>query len=215
MREIFAEARSKAPAIVFIDEIGTALLSDFKVIALDALCPKRDEAQGSMERRVVGTLLTEMDGVLNAGKGVVVIAATNRRNYIDEALRRPGRLDRELEVPPPNAQARTSILKALFARMRHTLSDGEVSALAAKLHGFVGADLEALCQEAALRAVRRWKQGHEQELSAALSALANGVDMPHLPQTDDVRVTKDDVDEALTEVRPSALREVVLEISPV
>lgn len=182
---------------------------------IDALCPKRDEAQGSMERRVVGTLLTEMDGILNAGKGVVVIAATNRRNYIDEALRRPGRLDRELEVPPPNAQARTSILKALFARMRHTLSDGEVSALAAKLHGFVGADLEALCQEAALRAVRRWKKVHEQELSAALSALANGVDLPHLPQTDDVRVTMDDVNEALTEVRPSALREVVLEISPV
>lgn len=168
-----------------------------------------------MERRVVGTLLTEMDGVKETSRGVVVIAATNRRNHIDEALRRPGRLDREVEVPPPNAAARLTILHTLFARMRHSLSDGEVSALAAKLHGFVGADLEALCQEAALRAVRRWKSQHEEELKRALESFTNAETPVSLPSTSDVKVTKADVDEALTEVRPSALREVVLEISPV
>lgn len=135
-----ATANSKTPVIVFIDE-------------LDALTPHRNDAQAH-ESRVVAQLLTLMDGVASRGR-VVVVAATNRPNSIDPALRRPGRFDREIRMEVPREADRTKIIKGLIKDMPHTLSDEELGMLARMTNGFVGADLEALCRESALKAVHR------------------------------------------------------------
>ncbi|KAJ2716842.1 AAA+-type ATPase [Coemansia spiralis] len=177
LRAIFEEARAQSPSIVFIDE-------------LDALCPRRGD--GEAGARVVATLLTLLDGAgQRAGDRVVVIGATNRPDAIDPALRRPGRLDREIEIPIPTREARRSILAKKLAPMPHALSEAQIDALAATTHGFVGADLAALLREAAVAAIRRHGRA------------------------DGLAVTQADAAVALKAVRPSTMREVALEIPSV
>jgi len=140
IREIFEEAEKNSPTIIFIDEI-------------DAIAPKREDVQGEVERRVVSQLLTMMDGLKARGK-VIVIGATNRVNAIDEALRRPGRFDRELMIGVPNKEGRLSILK-IHARGMPLEKNVNLEIIAALTHGFVGADLEALTKEAAMCVLRK------------------------------------------------------------
>lgn len=172
LREIWAEAAANAPTLIFIDEI-------------DALCPKRTDSNSELEKRFVATLLTLMDGA-ESSERVVVIGATNRPNAIDEALRRPGRLDREVEIGIPNVDARLQILSKLLKRVPHSLSDEQVQHVASITHGYVGADLESVVREAGLRSIR--KSGASKE--------------------DELVVSFDDVTASMAEVRPSAMREV-------
>ncbi|KAH9978347.1 P-loop containing nucleoside triphosphate hydrolase protein [Russula compacta] len=126
LRRVFAAARSRAPCIIILDEV-------------DAICPRRvDDAGGEVEKRVVATLLTEMDGVDDTDARVVVVATTNRPNAIDPALRRPGRFDREIEIGVPDLNARTSILNVLLAKTPHTITPDELHATASRAHGYVG-----------------------------------------------------------------------------
>ncbi|CAG8518638.1 6991_t:CDS:10 [Paraglomus brasilianum] len=183
LRDIFAEAGENAPTIIFIDEI-------------DAICPKRDEASNELEKRVVATLLTLMDGVsnktsTNRQNQVVVIGTTNRPNHLDEALRRPGRFDREIEIGIPTEDARFSILNTLLSSIPHSLSCEEVRRLAHKSHGYVGADLAGVCREAGIKAIRRCVRNN---------------------MGDDVNLTMQDMELALAEIRPSAMREILLEV---
>src|SRR5579862_2326556 len=145
LRSIFAEATQRQPSIIFIDEI-------------DALAPKRgNENESSLDvtdGRVVATLLTLMDGMEGSGR-VMVVAATNRPNAIDPALRRPGRFDKELEIGIPDADARLEILRLQLQKMPHGLSDTYVQGVASKTHGYVGADLVALCTEAGTHCIKR------------------------------------------------------------
>lgn len=141
LREIFEDAKKHAPAIIFIDEV-------------DAIAPKRDEVIGEVERRVVAQLLTLMDGLESRGN-VIVIAATNRPNAVDPALRRPGRFDREIEIPLPDKQGRLEILQ-IHTRNMPLSKDVELEKLADISHGYTGADLSALVREAAMNALRRY-----------------------------------------------------------
>ncbi|RLI96584.1 MAG: hypothetical protein DRP00_05140, partial [Candidatus Aenigmatarchaeota archaeon] len=190
LRKIFEEAEKNAPAIIFIDEI-------------DAIAPKREEVSGEVERRVVSQLLTLMDGLKSRGK-VVVIAATNRPNAIDPALRRPGRFDREIEVPVPDRNGRLEILK-IHTRNMPLAKDVDLNWVADVTHGYVGADLMALCKEAAMSALRRvlpeikWKE--EGELPKEI--------------IEKLVVTKKDFENALKLVEPSAMREVLVEVPKV
>ena len=140
LREIFKEAREKSPTIVFIDEI-------------DSIAPKREEVTGEVERRVVSQLLSLMDGLEARGK-VIVIAATNRPHAIDPALRRPGRFDREIEIKVPSKKGRFEILQ-IHTRHMPLTEEVDLERLASSAHGFVGADLEGLCKEAAMKTLRR------------------------------------------------------------
>src|SRR5436305_4446103 len=140
LREIFKEAKEKAPSIIFIDEI-------------DSIAPKREEVTGEVERRVVSQLLSVMDGLQSRGK-VVVIGATNRINSIDPALRRPGRFDREIEIGVPDRDGRLEILQ-IHTRGMPLTKDVDLKELAGLTHGYVGADLAALSKEAAMRSLRR------------------------------------------------------------
>ena len=140
LREIFKEAKEKSPTIIFIDEI-------------DSIAPKREEVTGEVERRVVSQLLSLMDGLEGRGK-VIVIAATNRPNAIDPALRRPGRYDREIEIKVPDKIGRSEILQ-IHSRGMPLDDDVDISKLSAITHGFVGADLEGLCKESAMKTLRR------------------------------------------------------------
>jgi len=140
IRQVFQEAEENAPSIIFIDEI-------------DSIAPKRDEVQGDVERRIVSQLLTIMDGLEGRGK-VIVIAATNRPNAIDPALRRPGRFDREIEIGVPDVTGRRDIL-AIHTRGMPLGEDVDIDRLAALTHGYVGADVQSLTKEAAMRALRR------------------------------------------------------------
>jgi transitional endoplasmic reticulum ATPase len=186
IRDIFEEAEKTAPAIIFIDEI-------------DAIAPKREEVQGEVERRVVSQLLTMMDGLKSRGK-VVVIGATNRPNALDEALRRPGRFDRELEITAPGKPGRLQILKI---HTRNMPMDKKVNLdeLAGITHGFVGADLESLTKEAAISVLRR------------LLPQMNLDKEEKIPQEilEKLIVSHDDFSNALKTVRPSAMREVLVE----
>lgn len=183
LREIFNEARKYQPAIIFIDEI-------------DSLAPSRaSDDSGEVESRVVATLLTLMDGVGDSGR-LVVVAATNRPNSIDSALRRPGRFDQEVEIGIPDVEARNDILKLQFQKMkRHTLSEEDIFNIASRTHGYVGADLVALCRECVMKTIQRG-------LKASV------------PQNQ-LNVTLDDVELALPEIRPSAMREIFLEMPKV
>jgi transitional endoplasmic reticulum ATPase len=134
LREVFKKAQENAPAIIFIDEI-------------DAIAPKRSEVVGEVEKRVVAQLLTLMDGLQSRGR-VVVIGATNRIEAVDPALRRPGRFDREIEIPPPDRRARKEIL-AVHTRNVPLAEDVDLDKLADMTHGYTGADLAALVKEAA------------------------------------------------------------------
>ena len=185
LREIFKESKEKAPSIMFIDEI-------------DSITPKREEVTGEVERRVVSQLLSLMDGLEARGK-VIVIAATNRPNAIDPALRRPGRFDREIEIKVPDKRGRLEILQ-IHARNMPLDPDVNQEKVASVSHGFVGADLEYLCKEAAMKCLRR------------LLPELNLEDEKINPEVlNKLIVTMDDFDNALKEVMPSAMREVYLE----
>jgi len=186
IRDIFEEAEKNAPSIVFIDEI-------------DSIAPQREEVGGEVERRVVSQLLTMMDGLQSRGK-VVVIAATNRPNAVDPALRRPGRFDREVELRAPDKKGRLQILK-IHTRGMPLTKDVDLEALASVTHGFVGADLSSLAKEAAMVVLRR--------LLPKLD-LKEGQEIPE-EVLKELRVKKKDFDDALKVVRPSAMREVLVE----
>ncbi len=187
IREIFEEAEKNAPSIIFIDEV-------------DAIAPKREETYGEVERRMVAQLLATMDGLKSRGK-VIVIAATNRPNSLDPALRRPGRFDREIEIGVPSKEGRLNILK-IHTRNMPLTKDVDLDKLAGITHGFVGADVAALCKEAAMNVVRR------------VLPDMNIKENEPLPQEvlNKLIVTGKDFKEALKLVRPSAMREVLVEI---
>ncbi len=186
IREIFDEAKEKAPSIVFIDEI-------------DSIAPKRDDKNsGEVERRIVSQMLALMDGLESRGE-IIVIGATNRPNAIDPALRRPGRFDREIEISVPNQEGRLAILE-IHTRSMPLTADVSLKDLSARTHGFVGADLSSLTKEAAIRAIRR-----------VMPKINWGEDIPS-EIIQEISVFPKDFEAALTEVKPSALREVVIEV---
>ncbi len=185
LREIFTEAEKNAPSVIFIDE-------------LDSIAPKRDEVQGEVERRVVAQLLTLMDGLTTRGN-VIVIAATNREDAIDPALRRPGRFDREIEIGVPTVSGRKEIFE-IHTRGMPLAEDIAVDRIAGITHGFVGADLAALAREAAMKALRRY-----------LPDIDLGKPIP-AELLEKMKVTAADFSDALREIEPSAMREVLVEI---
>lgn len=189
IREVFERAGSEAPSVVFIDEI-------------DSIAPKRDEVSGEVEKRVVSQLLTLMDGIRSRGK-VVVIAATNRPDSIDPALRRPGRFDREIEMGMPDEAGRREIL-AIHTRGMPVDESADLDKVARASHGFVGADLEYLTKEAAMRSLRRTLPEID---------LDGGRIRPEVLEK--IRITADDLSGALRETRPSALREVLVQVPDV
>ena len=185
IREIFKEAKEKSPSIIFIDEI-------------DSIAPKREEVTGEVERRVVSQLLSVMDGLEARGK-VIVIAATNRPNALDTALRRPGRFDREIEIRVPDKRGRLEILQIHTHNMPLD-TDVNQDKVAAVTHGFVGADLEYLCKEGAMKCLRR------------LLPELNLEDEKIPPETlEKLVITMNDFDNAIKDIMPSAMREVYLE----
>ncbi|WP_174714084.1 CDC48 family AAA ATPase [Candidatus Viridilinea mediisalina] len=191
LRNTFEEARKHAPAIIFIDEI-------------DAIAPSREELAGDrqIERRVVAQLLTLMDGLDGRGN-VVVIAATNLPNNLDPALRRPGRFDREIAISVPDRPARREIIE-IYTRGMPLESDVDIERLASATHGYVGADLAALCREAAMGALRR--------VMPELEPLAAAIPEERLLE---LKVGEPDFRAALAEITPSAVREVFTEVSDV
>lgn len=185
LREIFKEAKEKAPSIIFVDEI-------------DSIAPKREEVTGEVERRVVSQMLSLMDGLEARGK-VIVISATNRPNAIDPALRRPGRFDREIEIKVPDKKGRKDIL-AIHSRNMPLSEDVDIDKISAVSHGYVGADLEYLCKEAAMKCLRR------------LLPVLNLEEEKIPPETlDKLVVNHEDFQKALIEVTPSGMREVFIE----
>jgi transitional endoplasmic reticulum ATPase len=186
LRKIFDDASKRTPAIIFFDEI-------------DALAPKRDRVEGEVEKRVVAQLLSLMDGLKGRGD-VIVMAATNRPDSIDPALRRPGRFDREIAIGVPNAKARDEILE-IYSRSMPIANDVDRGALAAITHGFTGADLAALCREAAMASLHRY-----------LPVLAPGADPVPYDTLMAIEVTMADFTVALGEVEPSGLREFSVEV---
>ena len=185
LREIFKEAEENAPSIIFIDEI-------------DSIAPKREEVNGEEERRIVAQLLSLMDGLNSRGK-VVVIGATNRPNSIDEALRRPGRFDREIEIGIPDRDGRLEILE-IHTRGMPLAEDVDLKWLADRTHGYSGADLSALTKEAAMAALRRVLPDVDLEAEEIPREVLNSIS-----------VTKDDFKNALKDMQPSTMREVLIE----
>lgn len=185
IRDIFNEAKKFQPSIIFMDEI-------------DSIAPSRtSDDSGETESRVVAQLLTVMDGMGDNGR-IVVVGATNRPNSIDSALRRPGRFDQEVEIGIPDVEAREEILTKQFAKMNSEkcqITKEEIASIASKTHGYVGADLTALCRESVMKAINRG-------LTVGISQTA-------------IKVTVDDVYHALPEIRPSAMREIFLEMPKV
>ncbi len=189
LREIFDEAAENSPAIVFIDEI-------------DSICPKREDVSGEVERRVVAQMLTLMDG-MQGRDNVVVIGATNRRDALDPALRRPGRFDREIEIGVPDRDGRQEIMD-VHTRQMPISEDFEINWVLDNTYGFVGADLAALVREAAMKALRRYLPEIE---------LDEETIPPEVLEKMEVRM--DDFKEAIKDVEPSALREIYVEIPEV
>ena len=189
LREVFKEAQENAPSIIFIDEI-------------DSIAPKREEVTGEVEKRVTSQLLSLMDGLQSRGK-VVVIGATNRPNAIDPALRRPGRFDREIEIGVPDRDGRLEVLE-VHTRGMPLAEDVDLKKLADVTHGFVGADLEALAKEAAIRALRRILPEINLEAQSIPGDILNKI-----------IVKMSDFLDALKEIEPSAMREVLVEIPDV
>jgi transitional endoplasmic reticulum ATPase len=188
LRQIFEDAAKAAPSIIFIDEI-------------DSIAPKREEVSGDLERRVVAQILALMDGLSSRGE-VIVIAATNRPNALDPAIRRGGRFDREIEIGIPNKNGR---LEVLYVHTRGMPLDDslDLMEIAESTHGFVGADLYALCKEAAMRTLER-----------ALPDLDVKEDIP-VDVLERLRVTREDFRAALKKIEPSAMREVFVEVAEV
>jgi len=189
LRDVFKEAQENAPSIIFIDEI-------------DSIAPKREDVTGEVEKRVTSQLLSLMDGLQSRGK-VVVIGATNRPNAIDPALRRPGRFDREIEIGVPDRDGRLEVLE-IHTRGMPLAEDVDLKKLADVTHGFVGADLESLAKEAAIRALRRILPEINLEAQSIPGDILNKI-----------IVKMADFQDALKEVEPSAMREVLVEIPDV
>ena len=190
IRDIFKEAEERAPSIIFIDEI-------------DSIAPKRDEVSGDVEKRIVSQLLTLMDGIKKRGE-VVVIAATNRPDSVDPALRRPGRFDREIEIGIPDQDGRLQILGIHTRGMPLEEDDINLDHISKITHGFVGADLEMLAKEAAMLSLRRILPEVD-------------LDQGKIPfkVLQKIKITSDDFRNALKEIRPSALREVLVQVPDV
>ena len=186
LREIFKQAEESAPSIIFIDEI-------------DSIVPKREEVIGEVEKRVVSQLLTLMDGMKSRGK-VVVIAATNRPDSLDPAIRRPGRFDREIEIGIPDETGRKEVLD-IHTRGMPLDEKVNLEQMAKVTHGFVGADLEILAKEAAMRSLRRILP----DLDLEVEKISNEI-------LQKIVITDEDFKDALKEVRPSALREVLVQV---
>ncbi|XP_031554574.1 ATPase family protein 2 homolog [Actinia tenebrosa] len=197
LREIFSEAEEQAPSIVFIDEI-------------DALCPRRDKVQNEFEKRVVATLLTLMDGMDKGVGHVMVLAATNRPDALDPALRRPGRFDREIEIGIPNVASRREIITTVLRNVPNSLRDDEITSFADTSHGYVGADLAAVCKEAGLLAFKRCL-GNENRGSSQNEK----TEVKDERVKNQLLVTSEDMKLAFRQVRPSAMREVALDIPKV
>jgi transitional endoplasmic reticulum ATPase len=189
LREIFDEAADNAPAIIFIDEI-------------DSICPKREDVSGEVERRVVAQMLTLMDG-MQGRDNVVVIGATNRRDALDPALRRPGRFDREIEIGVPDRDGRSEIMD-VHTRQMPIAEDFDISWVLDNTYGFVGADLAALVREAAMRALRRYLP----EIDLEEETIPPEV-------LEKMEVCMDDFKEAIRDIEPSALREIYVEVPEV
>ncbi|KAF9087620.1 Spermatoproteinsis associated protein 5 [Mortierella sp. AD031] len=230
LRTIFELAAERSPSIVFIDEI-------------DALCPKRDEAASEMEKRVVATLLTLMDGAsdkrIPAKSGsangedestaeetkkaprIVVMGATNRPNALDEALRRPGRFDREIEIGIPDAKARAEILVALLKRIPNSLTSAQIDHLASISHGYVGADLAAVCREAGLKTIHRVMSNRTSEETLDLQEQFRAMTVSDTKtkimeeEKDELMVSAEDMRLAMADVKPSAMREIMIEVPKV
>ncbi|MDH2907902.1 MAG: CDC48 family AAA ATPase [Candidatus Nitrosotalea sp.] len=184
LRDIFKEAKENSPSVIFIDEI-------------DAIAPKREEAYGDVEKRVVAQLLALMDGLNDRGN-VIVLGATNRPESVDPALRRPGRFDREIEITVPNADGRLEILHIHTRGM--PLQDVDLKILAAELHGYTGADIKSLCREAAMKALRTFLPEIENE---------NEKIAPDVLEK--MRITLQDFYDAMHEIVPTAMREFYVE----
>ena len=189
LREIFDEAADNAPAIIFIDEI-------------DSICPKREDVSGEVERRVVAQMLTLMDG-MQGRDNVVVIGATNRRDALDPALRRPGRFDREIEIGVPDRDGRSEIMD-VHTRQMPIAEDFDISWVLDNTYGFVGADLAALVREAAMRALRIYLP----EIDLEEETIPPEV-------LEKMEVCMDDFKEAIRDIEPSALREIYVEVPEV
>ncbi|MBM3905772.1 MAG: CDC48 family AAA ATPase [Thaumarchaeota archaeon] len=185
LRDIFKEAKDNSPSIIFIDEI-------------DAIAPKREEAYGDVEKRVVAQLLALMDGLTDRGN-VIVLGATNRPDSVDPALRRPGRFDREIEVSVPNVDGRLEILQ-IHTRGMPIAEDVELRRLAAELHGYTGADIKSLCREAALKAIRRFLPEIDLETEKVSAEILQSME-----------ITLADFYDAIHEVVPTAMREFYVE----
>ncbi|KXA95465.1 hypothetical protein AKJ37_00440 [candidate division MSBL1 archaeon SCGC-AAA259I09] len=186
LRNIFEEAKANAPSIIFIDE-------------LDAIAPKREEVSGDVEKRVVSQLLSLMDGLESRGK-IIVIAATNRPNALDPALRRPGRFDREIEIGIPDREGRKEILQ-IHTRGMPISEDVDLEELAENTHGFVGADLAALSREAAMNALR--------EILPEINLEEREIPPEILEK---LKVSKKNFQDARNQIEPSAMREVLVEV---
>jgi len=189
LRDIFKEARDSSPSIVFIDEI-------------DAIAPKREEAFGDVEKRVVAQLLALMDGMSERGQ-VIVLGATNRPESLDPALRRPGRFDREIEIGVPNAEGRLEILQ-IHTRGMPLSEDINLQELASELHGYTGADIKALCREAAMKALRRYLPEIDME----------GEKISH-EILESMVITNRDFRGGMKEIIPTAMREFYVEVARV
>ena len=188
LRDIFKEAKENSPSVIFIDEI-------------DAIAPKREEAYGDVEKRVVAQLLALMDGLNDRGT-VIVLGATNRPESVDPALRRPGRFDREIEISVPNADGRLEILQIHTRGM--PLQDVDLKTLAAELHGYTGADIKSLCREAAMKAVRTYLPEIENETEKIAPDILLKL-----------KITLQDFYDAMHEIVPTAMREFYVESSKV
>lgn len=189
LRDIFKEAKESSPSIIFIDEI-------------DAIAPKREEAFGDVEKRVVAQLLALMDGMQERGQ-VIVLGATNRPESLDPALRRPGRFDREIEIGVPNAEGRLEILQ-IHTRGMPLADDINLAELASELHGYTGADIKALCREAAMKALRRYLP----ELDMEGEKIS-----PEMLET--MVITSRDFRDGIKEIVPTAMREFYVEVAKV
>ncbi len=189
LRDIFKEAKENSPSIIFIDEI-------------DAIAPKREEAYGDVEKRVVAQLLALMDGLTDRGN-VVVLGATNRPDSVDPALRRPGRFDREMEISVPNADGRLEVMQ-IHTRGMPIADDVNLKSLAAELHGYTGADMKSLCREAAIRSIRRYLPEIDLETEKIPTKILQSMEVKII-----------DFYDAMHGVIPTAMREFYVERSKV
>jgi len=185
LREIFKEAKDNSPSIIFIDEI-------------DAIAPKREEAYGDVEKRVVAQLLALMDGLTERGN-VIVLGASNRPDSIDPALRRPGRFDREMEISVPNSDGRLEILH-IHTRGMPLSDDIDLKNLASELHGYTGADIKSLCRESAIKAIRRYLPEIDLENERIPSKMLQSME-----------IKSRDFYDAMHDVVPTAMREFYVE----